>query len=162
MPVDYTLRARVVVYVFDGEYSLTYTAKVPLLAVVLCLDPNAPQTVQEIVAFLQPLPNIRYYALYGGIVAYSGVLPPTFFAEVFAYAAWEWLAGTQSQQAQERYEELEEVITEALHLMQDLEPGMSVAPDWIAERRQLSEKVTSLKAHHKAEKLQESMEEDGQ
>lgn len=190
-PVDCTLRARVVAYVFDGEYSSTYTPEVPLQAVVLCPDPNAPQTVQEILVSIQPLPNLRYYAFHGGIIAYNGVLPPTFFAEVFAYVVREWVEASRmpdrsrqwgglvttvfppwkesdyfacgafmtrrlsrrklSQQLQSvrrekrdvqtRCEELEELITDAMDLLHDLEPGMSVSAEWIADRRRFVEKV---------------------
>lgn len=178
-PVDATLAARAVAYIFDGEYSCKYTPEVPLEAVVLCIDPSAPQTVGEILTSLPPLVHLRYFAFHNGIVAYNGMLPPTFFAELLGYIFLERGEGTMTERIptkellqqirlalrerrtfQERFEELEEVVDEVLHLMNELEPGMSVSAEWIAERKRLAKQITKLKALHGAEKLQETTEED--
>lgn len=90
-PVDYHLPAHLVAYVFEGEYAREFTPEVPLLAVLLCYRPDAPQTVGELLAPLPPLAQVRFFALHNGIVAYNGFLPPTFFAELLGYIITEWV-----------------------------------------------------------------------
>src|SRR5436305_4788917 len=90
-PVDLNTPAHVVAYVSEGDYTREFIPDVPLVAVVLCTVPGASQTVGKVLASLPPLSHVCYFALHKAVIAYNGVLPPTFFAELLGYVMLEWV-----------------------------------------------------------------------